>query len=152
MLTNDWILPRVLDIYRSYFHTVRVRSNEGRAHLLHASYSIFLHQGLHVERIGPSRAETYDPATGDGALIVEDYLLVDVACAPRLGDGEIRRFNGRLEAARCPKGILLNFGSRTPEFYPTGERVKDWQEEDWGDAESSWSEGVIQRTTDQGEP
>ncbi|MBU1661275.1 MAG: hypothetical protein KKD28_07365, partial [Chloroflexi bacterium] len=99
------------------------------AYSIHALYAIFLHQGLDAKRIGPDRDRPFDPETGEGYIVVNDYVVVDVTQAKCLRRDVVDRFDGRIPNGRY-KSILLNFGSTQPEYYPPEDgNIADFLEE-----------------------
>ena len=117
---KDWRRNKLAHIYLSYHSAIRARSKEGQPYIMRAFYAVLVHEGLKVKQLGPDMETTFDPKTGAGYLLVEQTLVVDLVCVPRITpEMVLRRFSDIPYALRGKyEPFLFNFGGADPQGYP----------------------------------
>jgi hypothetical protein len=116
----DWRRNKLVNIYQTYHSAIRARSKEGRHYTMRAFSSVLAFEGMRVDKLGPSKGIPFSDDTGEGYLLVENALLVDVIYAPQLTPQLVaeafREMPDKL-VKNCEQ-FLLNFGSAKPQGYP----------------------------------
>ena len=116
----DWRRNKLVKIYQTYHSAIRARSKEGRQYTMRALSSVLAFEGMRVDKRGLSKGIPFCEGTGEGYLLVENALLVDVIYTPQLTPQLV------VEAfSEMPDGLvkncerfLFNFGSTKPQGYP----------------------------------
>jgi len=116
----DWRRNKLVKIYQTYHSAIRARSKEGPQYTMRAFSSVLTFEGMRVDKLGPSKGIPFCDETGEGYLLVENALLVDVIYAPQLIPQLVveafREMPGKLVKNR--ERFLFNFGSIKPQGYP----------------------------------
>jgi hypothetical protein len=116
----DWRRNKLVKIFQTYHSAIRARSKEGRQYTMRAFSSVLAFEGMRVDKLGPSKGFPFCNETGEGYLLVENALLVDVIYTPQLtprlvSEGFSEMPDGLVK--NCER-FLFNFGSIKPQGYP----------------------------------
>jgi hypothetical protein len=116
----DWRRNKLVKIYQTYHSAIRARSKEGRHYTMHAFSSVLAFEGMRVDKLGPSKGIPFCNDTGEGYLLVENALLVDVIYTPQLTPQLVVEAFQEMpdELVKNRERFLLNFGSLKPQGYP----------------------------------
>ena len=116
----DWRRNKLVNIYQTYHSAIRARSKEGRHYTMRALSSVLAFEGMRVDKLGPSKGIPFCDETGEGYLLVENALLVDVIYTPRLTPQLVAEAFGDIsdELLKNRERFLFNFGSPKPQGYP----------------------------------
>jgi len=116
----DWRRNKLVKIYQTYHSAIRARSKEGRHYTMHAFSSVLAFEGMRVDKVGLSKGFPFCDNTGEGYLLVENALLVDVIYTPQLTPQLVAEAFGDMpnELVKNRERFLFNFGSPKPQGYP----------------------------------
>jgi hypothetical protein len=116
----DWRRNKLVKIYQTYHSAIRARSKEGRHYTMRAFSSVLAFDGMRVDKLGPSKGIPFCDDTGEGYLLVENALLVDVIYTPQLTPQLVVEAFREVpdELAKNCERFLFNFGSSQPQGYP----------------------------------
>jgi hypothetical protein len=122
MLGNqpDWRWNKLVSVFQNYHSAIRARSKEGRHYTMRALYGVLTFEGMRVDKLGPDKGIPFCDDTGEGYLLVENALLVDVIYAPQLTPQLVTEAFREMpdELVKNHERFLLNFGSVRPQGYP----------------------------------
>jgi hypothetical protein len=122
MLGNqpDWRRNKLVHIFQNYHSAIRARSKEGRHYTMRALYGVLTFEGMRVDKLGPAKGIPFCDDTGEGYLLVENALLVDVIYTPQLTPQLVAEVFRAMpdELVKNHERFLLNFGSVRPQGYP----------------------------------
>jgi hypothetical protein len=116
----DWRRNKLVKIYQTYHAAIRARSKEGRQYTMRAFSSVLAFEGMRVDKLGPNKEIPFCDDTGEGYLLVENALLVDVIYTPQLTPQLVAEAFGNMpdELLKNRERFLFNFGSPKPQGYP----------------------------------
>lgn len=116
----DWRRDLLVKIFKNYHSAIRARSIEGRHYTMRAFSSVLAFEGLRVDKLGSSKGIPFCEDTGEGYLLVENALLVDVIYAPQLTPELVVEAFREIpnELVKNHERFLFNFGSPKPQGYP----------------------------------
>jgi len=116
----DWRRNKLVKIYQTYHSAIRTRSKEGRHYTMRAFSSVLAFEGMRVDKLGPSKDVPFCDETGEGYLLVENALLVDVIYAPNLAPQLVAEafYDMPDELVKNRERFLFNFGNPKPQGYP----------------------------------
>ena len=116
----DWRRNKLVKIYQTYHSAIRARSKEGRHYTMRAFSSVLAFEGMRVDKLGPSKRIPFCEDTGEGYLLVENALLVDVIYTPQLTPQLVTEAFQEMpgELVKNCERFLLNFGGPKPQGYP----------------------------------
>jgi len=116
----DWRRNKLVKIFQTYHSAIRARSIEGRHYTMRAFSSVLAFEGMRVDKLGPDKEIPFCDDTGEGYLLVENALLVDVIYAPRLTPQLVVEAFGDMpdELVKDRERFLFNFGGPKPQGYP----------------------------------
>lgn len=121
MLGNqpDWRRNKLVSVFQNYHSAIRARSKEGRHYTMRALYGVLTFEGMRVDKLGPCKEIPFCDDTGEGYLLVENVLLVDVIYTPRLTPQLVVEAFREMpdELVKNHERFLLNFGSPKPQGY-----------------------------------
>ena len=109
-----------MKIYQTYHSAIRARSKEGRHYTMLAFSSVLAFEGMRVDKLGPNKEIPFCDHTGEGYLLVENALLVDVIYTPQLTPQLVTEAFQEMpgELVKNCERFLLNFGGPKPQGYP----------------------------------
>lgn len=116
----DWRRNKLVKIYQTYHSAIRARSKEGRHYTMRAFASVLAFEGMRVDKLGPDKGIPFCENTGEGYLLVENALLVDVIYAPQLTPQLVTEAFQEMPdrfVKNCER-FLFNFGGAKPQGYP----------------------------------
>lgn len=116
----DWRRNKLVKIYQTYHSAIRARSKEGRHYTMHAFSSVLAFEGMRVDKLGPEKGTPFCDDTGEGYLLVENALLVDVIYTPQLTPQLVIEAFSEMpgEFVKNCERFLFNFGGAEPQGYP----------------------------------
>jgi len=116
----DWRRNKLVKIYQTYHAAIRARSKEGRQYTMRAFSSVLAFEGMRVDKLGLSKGLPFCDETGEGYLLVENFLLVDVIYTPQLTPQLVAEAFSEMpdELVKNCERFLFNFGSIKPQGYP----------------------------------
>ena len=116
----DWRRNKLVKIYQTYHSAIRARSKEGRHYTMRAFSSVLAFEGMRVDKLGLSKGVPFCDDTGEGYLLVENALLVDVIYAPNLTPQLVAETLQEMpdELVKNRERFLFNFGSPKPQGFP----------------------------------
>ena len=116
----DWRRNKLVKIYQTYHSAIRARSKEGRHYTMHAFASVLTFEGMRVDKLGPDKETPFCEDTGDGYLLVENALLVDVIDTPQLTPQLVTKAFSEIpdKLVKNRERFLFNFGNPKPQGYP----------------------------------
>jgi hypothetical protein len=116
----DWRRNKLVKIYQTYHFAIRARSKEGRHYTMHAFSSVLAFEGMRVDKLGPNKEMPFCNDTGEGYLLVENALLVDVIYTPKLTPQLVAEVFSDMpdELVKNRERFLFNFGCPKPQGYP----------------------------------
>ena len=116
----DWRRNKLVKIYQTYHSAIRARSKEGRHYTMRAFSSVLVFEGMRVDKLGPSKGILFCEDTGEGFLLVENALLVDVVYTPQLTPQLVTEAFQEMpdELVKNRERFLFNFGAPKPQGYP----------------------------------
>jgi hypothetical protein len=116
----DWRRNKLVQVFQTYHSAIRARSKEGRHYTMRAFSSVLSFEGMRVDKLGPSKETPFCDDTGEGYLLVENSLLVDVIYTPYLTPQLVAEAFGDMpdELAKNRERFLFNFGNPSPQGYP----------------------------------
>ena len=116
----DWRRNKLVKIYQTYHSAIRARSKEGRHYTMRAFSSVLAFKGMRVDKLGPDKGIPFCEDTGEGYLLVENALLVDVIYAPQLTPQLVAEAFCEMpdELVKNRERFLFNFGAPKPQGYP----------------------------------
>ena len=116
----DWQRNKLVKIYQTYHSAIRARSKEGRHYTMRAFSSVLTFEGMRVDKLGPNKGIPYCDDTGEGYLLVENALLVDIIYTPQLTPQLVTEAFGQMpdELVKNRERFLFNFGGAKPQGYP----------------------------------
>ena len=120
VIKPDWWRNKLVNIYQTYHSAIRARSKEGRHYTMRAFSSVLAFEGMRVDKLGPSEGIPFCDNTGEGFLLVENALLVNVIYAPQLTPQLVAEAFSEIpdELVKNRERFLFNFGSPIPQGYP----------------------------------
>lgn len=116
----DWRRNKLVNIYQTYHSAIHARSKEGRQYTMRAFSSVLAFEGMRVDKLGLSKGIPFCEDTGEGYLLVENSLLVDVIYTPRLTPQLVAEAFSEMPdglVKHCER-FLFNFGGSKPQGYP----------------------------------
>jgi len=116
----DWRRNKLVKIYQTYHSAIRARSKEGRHYTMRAFSSVLAFEGMRVDKLGADKVIPFCEDTGEGYLLVENALLVDVIYTPQLTPQLVTEAFTEMpdEHAKNRERFLFNFGNPKPQGYP----------------------------------
>jgi len=116
----DWRRNKLVNIYQTYHSAVRARSKEGRHYTMRAFSSVLAFEGMRVDTLGSDKEIPFCDDTGEGYLLVENALLVDVIYTPQLTPQVVAEAFSEIpdELVKNRERFLFNFGGSKPQGYP----------------------------------
>lgn len=116
----DWRRNKLVNIYQTYHSAIHARSKEGRHYTMRAFASVLAFEGMRVDKLGPDKGTPFCEDTGEGYLLVENALLVDVIYTPQLTPQLVTEAFSEMpdELVKNRERFLFNFGSPKPQGYP----------------------------------
>ena len=116
----DWRRNKLVLVFQTYHFAIRARSKEGRHYTMRAFSSVLAFEGMRVDKLGPSKGIPFCEDTGEGYLLVENALLVDVIYAPQLTPQLVAEAFQEMpgELVKNRERFLFNFGGLKPQGYP----------------------------------
>ena len=119
-IKSDWRRNKLVKIYQTYHSAIRARSKEGRHYTMRAFSSVLAFEGMRVDKLGPEKGTPFCDDTGEGYLLVENALLVDVIYTPQLTPQLVTEVFSEMpgELVKNCERFLFNFGGSKPQGYP----------------------------------
>jgi hypothetical protein len=116
----DWRRNKLVKIYQTYHSAIRARSKEGRHYTMRVFASVLAFEGMRVDKLGPDKGISFCEDTGEGYLLVENALLVDVIYTPQLTPQLVTEAFCEMpdELMKNRERFLFNFGGLKPQGYP----------------------------------
>ena len=116
----DWRRNKLVKIYQTYHSAIRARSKEGRHYTMRAFSSVLAFEGMRVDKLGLSEGIPFCDDTGEGYLLVENALLVNVIYTSKLTPQVVAEAFSEIpdELVKNRERFLFNFGSPKPQGYP----------------------------------
>jgi hypothetical protein len=116
----DWRRNKLVQVFQTYHSAIRARSIEGRQYTMRAFSSVLAFEGMRVDKLGSDKGTPFCDNTGEGYLLVENALLVDVIYTPQLMPQLVAEAFSEMpsELVKNCERFLFNFGSPNPQGYP----------------------------------
>ena len=126
---SDWAVRKTVKVYLAYYRAIHARAQAGWPWIRQALYALLVHEGLKMQIVNriPDQPDS-------GRLIVEDRLNVHIACVSKIDPEEVLWPAINSSSGMQTNWLLLNFGSRTPDFYPKPMDEAEQQERFWEEA------------------
>jgi hypothetical protein len=80
----SWRRNKLVNIFQIYDSAIEALSKERRHYTTHALYGMLTFERMRVDKLGPCKGIPFCDDTGEGYLLVENALLVDVIYTPPL--------------------------------------------------------------------
>ena len=116
----DWRRNKLVQVFQTYHSAIRARSKAGRHYTMRAFSSVLAFEGMRVDKLGPDKGIPFCENTGEGYLLVENALLVDVIYTPQLTPQLVTEAFSEMpgEFVKNCERFLFNFGAPKPQGYP----------------------------------